>query len=144
MIRLFDRSHTSQPSTGYILVLNIPSDVLELSDLTPEYSHATQTTVVLSSLPNEIITRIFKASTILDRINLALTCKHLASFAPVPGVLNLNPDEGPDTDRTLIKHDTFLPLRVEHYSGIEHTTPAVWEGSSASLLHVLTFDERRY
>ena len=96
-----------------VLVLKIPVASLE-QHKTSSSAPALAAPVPLLSIPTEITTEVFKLLTILDRTHLALTCKQFAAHACLPGVLNLNPNLGQDSDRTLIKNDdSFLPLRLD-------------------------------
>ena len=125
-----------------IAVLEIPAAMLEPTTVSLGREQNHHTIAALSSLPNEIITRIFRASPVLSRVNLALTCKHLASFAVLPGILDLDPCAGPDSDLMLIKHDAFLPLRVDVYNGVYRNDTGAW-AESGPWSHVLSFDDDR-
>ena len=101
-------------------VLTIPETILQANV-------SKQQDIPLLSLPNEVIPGVFKASSILDNIKLSLTCKSLASFAAFPGILNLSTTSRCDLD--LIRHDGFLPLGMEQWTGDEDRETGVWTES---------------
>ena len=97
-----------------VLVLDIPAALLEQRKTSAAAGALPHSPIPLLSVPAEITMQVFRLLTILDRTHLALTCKQLAAYACLPGVLNLNPNLGEDSDRTLIKNDdSFLPLRLD-------------------------------
>lgn len=97
-----------------VLVLDVPAALLEQRKTSSSARALPHSPIPLLSIPTEITTEVFRLLTVLDRTHLALTCKQLAAYACLPGVLNLNPNLGQDSDRTLIKtDDSFLPLRLD-------------------------------
>ena len=97
-----------------VLVLDVPAALLEQPKTSSAARALPHSPIPLLSVPAEITMQVFRLLTILDRTHLALTCKQLAAYACLPGVLNLNPNLGQDSDRTLIKNDDSIgPLRLD-------------------------------
>jgi hypothetical protein len=116
-----------------IEVLKIPKEILDTASSSPARRPAAEAHTICD-LPNEIITRIFKAAPIIRRINLALTYKQLARFAACPRVLNFCkfPTVIPQTsiasrtDYNLILHDRFSCIYLDIYNGYEDRNTGQW------------------
>lgn len=93
-------------------------------------------------LPNEIIVRVFQFLPVLDRLALALTCKHLTSFITSAGVLTF--DSTASDDRHFIEHDDCLPIAITEYPVHEgKITGRLWVNQDALYMFSLPTAERK-
>ena len=108
------KSHqsTKMPSVmPRIAALTIPRSILLTTSMSIRQLDHLRAPLRLTSLPPEIMVCIFQSCSILSRINLALTCRHLAKSAVVNRLLSF--DTGSKAaGREIVRNDEFVPFSI--------------------------------